>query len=399
MITDFVNVPLISNHENLPELIDVNQYVGVELEVEYRQGYSVTLSEEGASYWRDTNDGSIYEGRELVLKRPMRGDELRRAISSMYNRNRIGAYFTTGTHIHINMVEANTTFLTIKKLVMLMYLIEEYLYTCQVAGRNASSFCHPMQSYGARNLARLLRVRGDDVSAYEDVHDVAFSRIGAFKYIGLNLSPLNRYGTVEFRYFPTATSAEELINYINICIACKKAIKSYEELLEYTQDEQKWNTFLSEHFPLWADGWKEAVPFSKIKYKFQSVVTANDNEVFTDDLSFKLPRGATKLYIKTKAAPVQNEDVVAQEHVLAHVFEESLEEATQVALNTLNLAECNVGTYEGFTFFVVPTTAEVPEDWSAYSLMGSSSYLAVDTREGYPTLNQLSTIALMATVL
>jgi hypothetical protein len=390
MITDFVNVPRMVSLESLPELIDTKQLLGVELEVEYRDGNRIDGGRYVEDFWRNESDGSIMEGREWVLRRPMCGDELRRAVYEIYNGSNVGDYYTTGTHIHVNMVEANTTFLSIKKLVMLMYLMEEYIYACQAKGRDSSAFCHPMQSYGAHKLATLLKVREDDSDAYYDVRQSVLDYNESCKYMGLNLSPLNRYGTVEFRYFTTATSATELITYINICIACKKAIKTYDELLELTQDEQSWNAFLDENFPLWASEWKEAVSFDTIKYKFKSVVVANASASVPEQLTFKLPRGATKFYkkraIPKEPAPAEQLNVLS---TVPHDTSYSEDQSSSAR---------RMGEYLGFSFYVTES-ADVPSGWSAYRIVSDENYLAVNTSRGFPTINQLSTIASMATVL
>ena len=43
------------------------------------------------------------------------------------------------------------------------------------------------------------------------------------RYYGLNLVALNDYGSVEFRYFPTATTADEMVRWINLVQSFKKA--------------------------------------------------------------------------------------------------------------------------------------------------------------------------------
>ena len=230
----------------LPETL-----MGIELEVERRGS---TIPNYPPPEWTSHGDGSLTDGVEFVLARPLAGAELRGAINSLFREGQYARSMTGSTHIHMDMLEETNTTNVLQVLVMLVYCLEGLLYAVGDPSREWCGFANRLQS-GPDNLisvvmrSSLHELTDQMVQEFRQNYSRDTSRHG--RYYGLNLASLIDYGSLEFRYFPTATSEEEMVEWVELVQQFKKAamaLGSVEALDEMLSTEDNYLTFMHQWF-------------------------------------------------------------------------------------------------------------------------------------------------------
>lgn len=254
---------------------DNKQLIGIEIEAESsrgnRRGADIVFPRNIAPYWRETNDGSLQSGVEYVLASPMAGANLSAAIHQFFaDGTKLRQATTSGTHIHIDMMEEHTPVSIVQSLVLFVYIIEDALYSMIDPGRKYGGFTNALSSAPSQLLAVTLKDGADENPS--DLIDLCSSN-QTYKYYGLNVQPLGSYGSVEFRYFPTATSPEQLIDWVKLVQSIKLAALSLlnkEGVAQWLASRESYEAFIRSALGPWADNilavvrWEEAANrFSK----------------------------------------------------------------------------------------------------------------------------------------
>lgn len=193
--------------------------MGVELEVDADGATATRFHNTTPASWLREHDGSLSAGYEYVLARPMAGRELSIAIQEMFTSDVAFHRTLTGsTHIHMDMLGEEVTMDVLRTLVLLVYTLEPMIYH---AGDYTREWCGYANSLKQSDDLLLGSLFAEDSS---DLFGNILRRGGALgRYYGLNLVALNDYGSVEFRYFPTATTADEMVRWVNLVQSFKKA--------------------------------------------------------------------------------------------------------------------------------------------------------------------------------
>lgn len=239
--------------------------MGVEIEVERTSDSHLPSASTISNYWRTTTDGSLADGREFVLSTPLAGDRLSQAISTMFATAKFQQLATSSTHIHMNMAETTTTIDTLKHVVALVYMLEPVLWKVGDPCRKWCGFTHSIYRLPAGVLRTLMSA--DDHNQAVVVEEVR----GISRYFGLNLQALRKYGSLEFRYFPTATSGAMLHNWICLVQNFKRAavaIKDMSSLEAIVSSEQEYAEFITKYFSEWKNVVAEVAPLSYAQEKF-----------------------------------------------------------------------------------------------------------------------------------
>ena len=244
------------------------QRIGVEIEVE--QDACHTLRPDRLVQWSVTNDGSLRRGHEFILTRPLKGDSLSAAVEEFFRHNRVGRSPTSGTHIHVDMRQAECTLDVVKTMARIVSIIEPAIFGMFTDGREWCGYTNPLSTIPAGASHTVFS---------DDAPDSDFALVfnpgtREYKYYGFNMLPLGRYGSVEFRYFDTATSADELIEWIQFCMAVKKAaleINRPTELKYYLSTDVCWDEFLTRFFPQWRDRMFALLPYEEVRLNWKRV--------------------------------------------------------------------------------------------------------------------------------
>lgn len=191
---------------------------GVECETETFDKYDYP----SLKYWKCERDNSLRDwGVEYILKAPMNRLELGAALEEFaacdkkfkFNRDSV----STSVHVHMNML--NETFLTMVNVLTLYALFENPLIKFSGPDRLSNLFCLPMRDCEGIIVAITNMVSSIARSNYRGL-SVAIDNV---KYGAINIAPLSRLGTLEFRSF----RGEVEISIIEKWVAILDKIKSY----------------------------------------------------------------------------------------------------------------------------------------------------------------------------
>lgn len=229
--------------ENSIQLPLPDALMGVEVEVDQDTSTEVTFPSDYYPEWQQKGDGSLVNGYEYVLSFPLAGNALVSAIHKLYQEpTSVKRTFTGSTHIHIDMMD-NVSIDALRTLVLMTYALENILYAAGDLSRQWCGFANRLTSAPSEMLEHILAI--EDVNTFNyNVNDIG-------RYYGLNLQALLKYGSAEFRYFPTAESAEELLRWVKLVQLFKKAamdVGTVDNLLSMFNTEQGYNDFLSTYF-------------------------------------------------------------------------------------------------------------------------------------------------------
>jgi len=235
------------------------QLMGVEIEVEYRFCELLPDSRNVPAGWAIHTDGSLREGREYVLAVPLAGNALSNAIGSFFDAAKIGRAMTSSTHIHIDMLD-DVTPAALQTLVLMVYVLEPGIFQLCDPGREWTGYTNRLATAPDEFLSRMLDP--ELMNKDERALSLALDHNGS-RYYGLNLKALAKYGSLEFRYFPTCTSAEELASWISLVQTFKAAamkLGTMQAFVSHIQEEASYIGFIQHTFGKWAEPFLKAVP-------------------------------------------------------------------------------------------------------------------------------------------
>ena len=230
---EHLNVIRSSKKLNLPFSVrDKNTFVGIEVEVEQVFRTASILPIGDGHLWNNTEDNSLRNnGREFVSV-PIKGDDIPFAVSTLFStfqkeKNCQGFEFTDRTSIHVHMNMRDCSLVELANLILTYILVEPLLYKFVGGGRDKNIFCVPITE---SNLLDSLQIFFSNIETRKV--DALSIKNNWLKYTGLNLLPLQNYGTVEFRHLVGTSDTEKIGHWINFILAVKQYAKKskYENL-------------------------------------------------------------------------------------------------------------------------------------------------------------------------
>ena len=251
---------------------------GVELEIDNpNNNEGVVYPTCVAPVWKQTHDGSLNNGYEYVLNAPLAGKQLTNAIYQLFDHGtKTTRTFTGSTHIHVNVIDG-MRMNQLKTLVLLCYYFEDMLYGVGDYSRKWCGFANPMATIPVNTMK--------DIFALNDLRSLRDALDATGRYYGLNLRAMDKYGSVEFRYFPTATSAEELLYWLKLVQLFKKAALETgtpKKLVALLSSEEGVAQFMDKYFSEYKKYWHYAGSFYDIQkrvYKSMIITEAADKPV------------------------------------------------------------------------------------------------------------------------
>lgn len=294
------------------------QLMGIEVELDPARGNDrIKMPANYQPYWREERDGSLRNGREYVLTSPMAGNLLSTAIAQLFSDDpNMDRTATGSTHIHIDMLEDSTPVNTIPVLTMLMFILEPAVFAAADPGREWCGYTNRLSSAPDVLLGSVLN--GDletDATALVDVV-AGHSAAAIGRYYGLNLQALQKYGSIEFRYFPTATTADELASWVRMVQLCKKAamdLGSLQRVEAVVKDEESYKQFIVSYFKEWADTFLTTVPQYAALQSYYKARAVADSWRVREDVQFD-PRAITsnKAFAKFLKKKIKVEEQTVQ---------------------------------------------------------------------------------------
>lgn len=197
-----------------------SSYFGVELEIEHNDSSAFRKSKN----WTIVSEGSI-SGYEAVLSRPMQGKDLYLALmdadACFNSMGDLSEAFSerTSTHIHVNILDM--TFTQLLNFICLGVLFEKVLFKYVAPHRSNNHFCWAVGDCPAiidRLLAVIKVYNKNALNLGTKVSDALASNfeIHSAKYAGINLSSIDRYGSLEFRMHQGTSDITSIIRWINV---------------------------------------------------------------------------------------------------------------------------------------------------------------------------------------
>lgn len=192
------------------EIFVQNRYVGIEFEVEK---YSVPVSSERQAELLDfKSDGSLRGNSREVVTVPVNGENIVLAIREYLSLLNPEAETTSrcGLHVHVDMREC-----TVQQLINVLCtycIVEDIMFRFCGENRYGNPYCLPLNDTLVSNKSTFINLLSSDsnyVSA--GIHDTT-------KYSALNILPLQRLGTVEFRAHEGTLDQEKIIEWVNLVL-------------------------------------------------------------------------------------------------------------------------------------------------------------------------------------
>ena len=300
------------------------QLTGVEVEVE---SVGDTIHPYNLEpYWKRVSDGSlIHGGSEYILSRPLCGEELSTAISELFRGANLERAVTGSTHVHIDMQEPTTTPNMVKTLLLLVFMLEDAVFKIADPGREWCGYTNKLSTAPDCLLGSILNSSEDEDDLLDMQSMCSLNGNGneVGRYYGLNFMALAEHGSVEFRYFPTATSVEELYGWVSLCHSFKKAaseLASPERLYQVMSTEESYVQFIHAYFNQWRDDFLLVVPYYLASHNLRkALAVASSYSVSLGPISKFDPKSITDnkvlaKFIKKKA------DSATEGRILEPVF-------------------------------------------------------------------------------
>lgn len=250
------------------EFVLPTRHMGVEIEVEQNSD-SILPGRSQLAWWETKSDNSLLRGREYVLRNPEMGNNLGLAVEEIFSVGRFYPAATSSTHIHLDAREQTVTPDVMQVLFSLVYCMEPILFHIGDASRKWCGYTHSMRDLPTGVVSSVIRPDGTfDLDAFAN-HVTSTSR-----YYGFNLNALSKYGSIEFRYFPTAESAEQLAGWINLVQSFAKAaeeIGSLTSLQKMLATEELYEEMLATWFAPYVSSIKACMSYKEVKLALAEV--------------------------------------------------------------------------------------------------------------------------------
>lgn len=195
-----------------------NALFGVEMEMENFECPDNVLHALYEAGWAHRDEGSLVNGKELVMFPPSNGKKAVGVIDKFFNAGlRYTASDRTSVHVHVDM-SRDVTVGNLRATLALVYALEVAIYrfsdenrkwgsySCPLSDMNSDRFTGIFMADTRDSLARALRG-----NQHED------------KYYGCNAVSLFAHSTLEFRYFPCVKDKEKLMQFVNLCLELRAA--------------------------------------------------------------------------------------------------------------------------------------------------------------------------------
>ena len=163
--------------------------------------------------WAVTHDGSLQNGLEYVLAKPLAGDTLSKAVHDLCGK------FTTekfsqrcSTHIHIDV--RGMSHVQRFNFITLYVMFEKVILSLVNEDRVGNLFCIPVFD----------SVATEEVLGQLASNELSFEGLSLeeWKYAGMNLASVNKLGSLEFRSLHGTRNPEEILNWVDVHVKLKE---------------------------------------------------------------------------------------------------------------------------------------------------------------------------------
>lgn len=229
----FKNVKVNLTHLEDTRLVLPRTDIGVEFEWEGVKTAQRILDEQFKLLWEEHKEPSLHDnGREFAVRVPMFGKDLLTAIKHMTDfakEQKWKVSLRTGFHAHMDCRD-----ITHHQLIGIgvhYAMWEPAIYAWVGGGREANNFCAPWYKCegsvydAAKLIATVIKLSQEEDEHEREVLQEMLSNLteGFHKYAGLNLRPLKKYGSIEFRQMIATHDFNLIVKWLNIILNLKRA--------------------------------------------------------------------------------------------------------------------------------------------------------------------------------
>lgn len=198
------------------ELVLPTCYVGVEAELERTRGKQIS------GLWLTKADGSLHDdGLEYVFSYPLYGQDIVDALHILeqeFSANPPSVGVDTSLHVHVDVRDLTSE--QLGKMILLYIIYEQVLFNYCAPEREDNVFCLSVERQKS-----LLSMYNQLYSALLR-GETGGMRLGTGqmpRYMGMNVSSINKFGTLEFRGHRGEWRAAPILRWINILLCLKRA--------------------------------------------------------------------------------------------------------------------------------------------------------------------------------
>lgn len=206
-------------------LIVSDRNCGVEIEIENVSRRA--LNDAIGQHWEVTTDHSLRPADRSAEIRSVRGGACGKALVDALEawakyelpNTRVAPHFSwrTGLHVHVDVRDKLPE--DIRVLGTHYALLEPYIFNWAGAGRWESRFSMPWWVV-TQDIDMLAAMTAKPTSRGVNADHQFTTAVQRFsKYTSLNLAPMMRIGTVEFRHGQSTHDVQAILEYINICLS------------------------------------------------------------------------------------------------------------------------------------------------------------------------------------
>jgi hypothetical protein len=190
----------------LEHVVKSKELIGIEVEIENTQ---VANAAPISSGWQTHNDGSLRNNGMEFVTLPIPAEYAPAMLHNLLHQYLShDCCFSPRTSVHIHLNVQDLTPEKVIDLVLLYVVYEKLFYRFTGRGRQKNIYCVPLVDTNLLNQFATKRL----------------DRNGWSKYTGLNLLPLQNYGTVEFRHMHGTNDIKKLTEWINLITSLKEYV-------------------------------------------------------------------------------------------------------------------------------------------------------------------------------
>lgn len=229
--------------------------VGIELEYENADAGKLYNNSGFLTRWKATDDPSLRAGGIEFISLPTKPEHIELALEQVKKAMLItGARATKrcGVHVHLNVTDL--TFRELWNVAVYYALLEPFIFKEFADGREDSHFCVPtwantaLQQSMYRDATVLHRgvqkiIGGTKLQHFQDTamgigghpvpslkrHSVPLYLLGNAKYSAMNFTPLEQFGTVEFRQHGATTDMRKVQRWAEFLLRLRTAALAYTD--------------------------------------------------------------------------------------------------------------------------------------------------------------------------
>lgn len=174
--------------------------------------------------WKIVHDGSLRTGEEFVFNGPLVGANITKALKVFqdfvdvysFNNKSIQVSKRCSVHVHLDVRDMNEEELV--NFILIYILVERLLFIYINPERKKNNYCKPLTDSAFKHIIAELKDRPGDIDML-----LWTIRHSCDKYSALNILPVIKYGSAEFRHHHGTIDILSLKNWINIIFAVKRA--------------------------------------------------------------------------------------------------------------------------------------------------------------------------------